>query len=500
MISSMARVLFLAVALPLVACAGSSTTVSISDSKIGQVARVQHHECSTPLDHTKNPNRRDIFKLNKLLGRGINLSGLEQAKEGDWSFKLRNDALSVIADGEFNSVRLPIKWDSHAATIGSNASGTFEIEQKFFDRVDSVLDDALSLGLRVIINMHLYEDLINDPVAEAGRFLDLWNQIAKHYADKSDCVYFEILNEPAGVFIDQPQLWNNLLKQALDTIRVSNPDRAVLIGPVGWNLIENLYALKLPDDNRLIVSVHYYDPGHFTHQGAEWIKAILPVGVKWFPLQQRLGGDLQDWSWGAEMEFLSQRVDVTFARSGAALNIYTQPKYFPSSISVKVQGEAQMAVICSAGKKFTDTHVRIIHNSANWATFTADLSNCPDNANQIALQNLLEGGGVVRLSGGDFCNAQSCSPFFLSQDDAIEMAFDAASRWGESNRRPMNLGEFGAYKTADMASRVRWTTAVQAAAQTRDMSSHYWEFEQGFGVWDRESGHWIAPLYRALQR
>lgn len=499
MILSMTSVLFFAMTLPLVASAGCSNILPKSNFQIDQPARVQNHECITPLDSSNKPNRKDIFKLNRLLGRGINLSGLEQAEEGDWNFKLHNDALSVIADGEFSSVRLPIRWDSHAATIGSNINGTFPIEQKFFDRVDRVLNDALSLGLRVIINMHLYEDLMNDPVTEAGRFLDLWNQIAKHYADKSDCVYFEILNEPAGTFVDQPQLWNTLLTQTLNAIRVSNPDRAVLVGPVGWNLIENLQALQLPDDNRLIVSVHYYDPGHFTHQGAEWVRPMLPVGVKWFPLQQRLGSDLQNWSWDTDIEFLSQRVDVAFARSGAALNIYTQPKHFPSTMSVSVQGDTEMAIICSAGTNFTDTHVRIIHNSANWATFTADLSNCPDNANQIALQNQVEGGGVVHLRGGDFCKAQSCSPFLLSRRDAIEMAFDTASQWGQSNRRPMNLGEFGAYKTADMASRARWTSAVQAAAQTRDMSSHYWEFEQGFGVWDRDSGHWVGPLYRALQ-
>ncbi|MDB4224405.1 glycoside hydrolase family 5 protein [Granulosicoccus sp.] len=496
---SVTSVIFLVAALPFVVCAASLNKPDRVESVIGQITGVGKNENYVTHNSPEKSDQKSIFALNTLLGRGINLSGLEQASEGDWNFKLNIDALSIIADGNFNSVRLPIKWDSRAAAIGSDMNGTYPIEQAFFNRVDSVVQEALSEGLRVIINMHLYEDLINDPIAESERFLNLWDQIAKHYSEKPDSVYFEILNEPAAVFSEKPQLWNKLLAQALQTIRISNPDRAVIVGPVGWNLIGNLKLLKLPDDDRLIVSVHYYDPGHFTHQGAEWVHPMLPVGADWLPQRQRLGSELQNWSWDTDVEFGDHWVEATFARSGAALNLYTQPKNFPNTMSVRLSGFTKLAIICGAESKFTDTEIRLIHNSTKWATFEADLSNCPNNANQIAIQNLVEGGGTVSLRGGEFCKGKDCRPFFMSEHEAIEMAFESARQWGESEHRPMNLGEFGAYNRADMGSRALWTKSVQQAAQARGMSSHYWEFDRGFGVWDRKSGRWVQPLYRALQ-
>lgn len=446
---------------------------------------------------TGQTNKR-IFHLNDGLGRGINLSGLEQSVEGDWNFKLRNDAFRLIADGGFDSVRLPIKWDSRAPALGSSANANYPIDKAFFERIDEVVADALSVGLRVIINMHLYEDLINNPNAEANRFINLWDQIAKHYADQSDWLYFEILNEPAGVFIEQAQLWNTLQAKALQTIRASNPERAVLVAPVGWNLIERLPELQLPADENLIVSVHYYDPGQFTHQGAEWVEPTLPLGVKWIPLKQRLGVNLQNWSWDTDLRFNRDTVDVKYLRSGAALNIYRSPGVPLKSLSINVQGRLELAIICGSGGKFVDTQVRIKHNSKTWASYSAALTSCPDNSDQIAIQNVLEGERFLKLRGGELCEGQTCTALFLNNAEVIEQSFDRARDWGERHNRPMNLGEFGAYQKADMESRVRWTKVVQNAAVTRGFSSHYWEFEEGFGIWNREDASWRESLYRAL--
>ena len=57
--------------------------------------------------------------------------------------------------------------------------------------------------------------------------------------------------------------------------------------------------------------------------------------------------------------------------------------------------------------------------------------------------------------------------------------FDAAAKWGKQNNRPINLGEFGTYKKADMESRVRWTRFVGESAAQRGMSLLYWDFCAG---------------------
>jgi endoglucanase len=81
---------------------------------------------------------------------------------------------------------------------------------------------------------------------------------------------------------------------------------------------------------------------------------------------------------------------------------------------------------------------------------------------------------------------------------AIEQAFDDVVHWRESRGVPVWLGEFGAYSTADMASRVRWTAFVREQAEAREIPWAYWEFGAGFGIYDREAETWRDPLLHAL--
>jgi endoglucanase len=76
------------------------------------------------------------------------------------------------------------------------------------------------------------------------------------------------LNEPHDKL--DAATWNALFAELLATVRQSNPSRIVVVGPTSWNSFHELPNLKLPADPNLLVTFHYYDPFHFTHQGATW--------------------------------------------------------------------------------------------------------------------------------------------------------------------------------------------------------------------------------------
>ena len=57
--------------------------------------------------------------------------------------------------------------------------------------------------------------------------------------------------------------------------------------PVSWNNADALASLKLPNDANLIVTVHNYSPFNFTHQGANWVTPMLPLGVTCCNAQQQ---------------------------------------------------------------------------------------------------------------------------------------------------------------------------------------------------------------------
>jgi len=85
-----------------------------------------------------------------------------------------------------------------------------------------------------------------------------------------------------------------------------------------------------------------------------------------------------------------------------------------------------------------------------------------------------------------------------ASSEQITRAFDEALAWSDQHGIPLWLGEFGAYSTADMDSRVRWTATVREVAEARGIPWAYWEFGAGFGVYDRDVATWRTSLLDAL--
>lgn len=207
----------------------------------------------------------DIEQANVRLGRGVNLgNALEAPIEGTWGVTLQEDYFRLIKNAGFDTVRLPVRWSAHAQKLPP-----YTVDPDFFSRVDWAIDQATANGLNIVVNAHHYEELDKNPAEHLPRLIGIWKQIAERYRDRGANVYFEPYNEPHGKF--DAETWNAAIPQLLAVIRPSNPGRPVVLGPVSYNNIRALDGLRLPEDDRnLIVTVHYYEPFEFTHQGAEW--------------------------------------------------------------------------------------------------------------------------------------------------------------------------------------------------------------------------------------
>jgi endoglucanase len=208
--------------------------------------------------------------------RGINIgNALEAPNEGDWGVYIKDEYFRIIREAGFDTVRIPIRWSNHAGS-----SPPYKIEDSFFRRVDWVINRSLEQGLVTIINIHHYDEIMQNPAGQKDRFISIWEQISERYKSYPEKLCFELLNEPNGALTSS--IWNELVEEAVEVIRRSNPTRAIIVGPTDWNSVYKLGELMIPvNDRNIVVTFHLYTPFEFTHQGAEWVEPSPPVGRRW---------------------------------------------------------------------------------------------------------------------------------------------------------------------------------------------------------------------------
>jgi endoglucanase len=221
------------------------------------------------------------FKQNERLGRGGNIGTILYNWE-NWDKEREREEMDKMREIGLKGMRIntrPFLHMNKEAGYGlsrNEAHGYSEelllakeppyiISEAFFERLDWTVKEALERGFTVIIDNHQYRVMGKDPMGLKEMFDASWEQMAKHYKDYPDNVYFGLLNEPNGHLTSY--LWNYLMMDAYRIVRKSNPNRTLVIGPGNWNGINALEDLRLPEEDRnIIVEIHYYSPHIFTHQ------------------------------------------------------------------------------------------------------------------------------------------------------------------------------------------------------------------------------------------
>jgi len=234
----------------------------------------------------------DAFQAARQLNRGINLGNmLDAPREGAWGVRFDDSFPVLIRKAGFDHVRIPVRWSAHLDSPDGSS-----IDLTFMKRVRTVVDQCVNNDLRVVLNVHHFEEIHTAPLRYADTLQNIWACISRDFFGYSRHLYFELLNEPHAQLTTER--WNQIFPGILRTIRKRHPDRCVIIGPGEWNSHTELPALQLPVDDRfLIATCHYYEPFEFTHQGAEWLQQSAPSTGRRFPATElevnSIGNDFQ---------------------------------------------------------------------------------------------------------------------------------------------------------------------------------------------------------------
>ena len=216
------------------------------------------------------------FGVNQRLGRGVNIIGYDPIWQDRAKGRFQEKHFAAIKAAGFDSVRINLHPFKHMDPANGHA-----LKPAWLDTLDWAVKGALAARLAVILDMHEFGAMAEDPAGRKEAWLSFWRQVAPRFKDAPDDVVFELLNEPNQKLT--PEMWNDYLKEGLAIVRATNPTRTVIVGGGRWNSIEGLQTLVLPEDDRnLIATVHYYTPMEFTHQGAPWNKENKDKsGVLW---------------------------------------------------------------------------------------------------------------------------------------------------------------------------------------------------------------------------
>ena len=209
---------------------------------------------------------------------GINLTNWFQvpnAKQIQFTKYTKKDFEQIKSLG-CDVIRLPINL--HYMT---NGAPNYTIDPIFFNFLDEVIKWSEDLGIHLILDNHTFSPS-EDTDPEVGEILEkVWIQMAAHYRNSTDLLYYEILNEPHGI---DDAVWNSIQQNIVQKIRDVDTKHTIIIGPAGWNSFHNLDDMPVYNDDNLIYTFHFYDPFIFTHQGASWTNpSMAPLADVPFP-------------------------------------------------------------------------------------------------------------------------------------------------------------------------------------------------------------------------
>jgi endoglucanase len=196
--------------------------------------------------------------------------------EGCWAPAATQAMINKVADSGFNSIRIPVAWNSNA-----NQS-TYQISSTWLNRVKQVVDWSLDAGLTVVVNTHWdggwLENNIGNTVNPTinAKMNSYWTQIANTFASYDERLLFAAANEPNADTAAEMSTLTAYYQTFVNAVRGTgggNTSRWLVVQGPNTNIdLTNSLMNTLPNDptaDRLAVEVHYYDPWQFAGLDAD---------------------------------------------------------------------------------------------------------------------------------------------------------------------------------------------------------------------------------------
>jgi endoglucanase len=141
-------------------------------------------------------------------------------------------------------------------------------------QVEKIVQNAIELGVYVIIDWHDHEAIAHQADAQA-----FFAEMAEKYGDVPNVLY-EVFNEPLDLS------WTGELKpyhEALrDTIRTEDSDNVIILGTPNWDQDVDVAAGSPLSGENLMYTLHFYSCTHTTYPYLDKANVALNAGLPLF--------------------------------------------------------------------------------------------------------------------------------------------------------------------------------------------------------------------------
>lgn len=186
---------------------------------------------------------------------------------------ITEEDFDFIASTGANTVRVPF----HYKLFTSEDYMGMNDPQEGFRRIDDCVKWARKNGLRLILDMHDcpggqtgdniddsygYPWLMTDSVSQ-NQFVNIWSDIAAHYADEDVILGYELANEPIATYWEGEErerlnaALEPLYKKTVEAIRKADPNHIILLGGPQWNSEFGNFT-DWTFDNNIMYTCHRY--------------------------------------------------------------------------------------------------------------------------------------------------------------------------------------------------------------------------------------------------
>jgi len=166
-------------------------------------------------------------------GQFMNKESITWLKE-DWKIKVIRAAMYTASDGY-------ISYRSYA------------------EKVLTIVDAAIDLGIYAIIDWHILQD--GNPNKYKEEAIGFFRDMATIYNDTENVIY-EICNEPNGQGVSWKETIKPYAKDVIEAIRLIDPDAIIIVGTATWSQDINLAATDPLSGSNIMYACHFYAHSH----------------------------------------------------------------------------------------------------------------------------------------------------------------------------------------------------------------------------------------------